>query len=293
MRSLPVILLFCLLVVSSAGAVTSYNLGTSASIKNLPDVTCSDDAFATSPGNGVIWVIFTSDEAGVLIDGKKATNTNAKQIGGKQAVAYTQTPGTHTLLLYRQGGYSNVTVKVQTCAGKASYVYYDSADHVITTKPTTIVTTTTAVPTTTTAVQGSTTQVTQQQTQQVATQAAATAAAQPDTTGSLSVTTTPAGATILIDGVMRGASPATIPGIPAGSHTLLLKLDGYQDMSTPVTITAGKTQDYSTAMIKNAAAGTTPAAASETTVTPKKSPGFEYALALAAVGAILLMKRDR
>jgi hypothetical protein len=120
--------------------------------------------------------------------------------------------------------------------------------------------------------------------------AAGTSAPQ-DTLGSLNVKTDPAGATIMIDGVMRGASPATIPGLSAGSHTLLLKLDGYQDMSTPLTITAGKTQDYSTAMIKNAAAGASPAVTESATATPKKSPGFVFVSALVAMVAIIVMKR--
>jgi hypothetical protein len=105
------------------------------------------------------------------------------------------------------------------------------------------------------------------------------------TTGSLSVTTTPAGATVLIDGVVRGASPATIPGIPAGSHTLLLKLDGYQDMSTPVSIVAGKTQEYSTAMIKNTAV------TENASAMPKKSPGFASVLALIAIGVFLIVRK--
>jgi hypothetical protein len=112
-----------------------------------------------------------------------------------------------------------------------------------------------------------------------------------DTLGSLNVKTDPAGATIMIDGVMRGASPATIPGLSAGSHTLLLKLDGYQDISTPVTIAAGKTQDYSTAMIGNAAAIASPAVTESATATPKKSPGFVFVSALVAMGAIIVLKR--
>ena len=69
--------------------------------------------------------------------------------------------------------------------------------------------------------------------------------------GSLSVTTEPAGATIYIDGVRQGISPATIPGLSPGSHTLLLKLDGYDDLSLPITITAGTTQYYSSALMKS------------------------------------------
>ncbi|HSQ93746.1 MAG TPA: PEGA domain-containing protein [Methanoregula sp.] len=104
------------------------------------------------------------------------------------------------------------------------------------------------------------------------------ATAQPDTYGALSITTTPAGAFIFIDGVQRGVSPATIPGLPAGIHTLLLKLDGYQDLSTPITITAGTTQDYATALAKNTETGTT------------RSPGFEFIPALCALGAVIRMR---
>ncbi|OPX63116.1 MULTISPECIES: PEGA domain-containing protein [unclassified Methanoregula] len=122
------------------------------------------------------------------------------------------------------------------------------------------------------------------------------ATAQPDTLGSLSVKTEPAGAFIFIDGVQRGVTPATIPGITAGTHTLLLKLDGYQDISTPVTISAGKTQEYSSAMAKVAAtteATTAAAATPETTVTPKKSPGFAFIAALAGLGAVLCLRKIR
>jgi PEGA domain len=110
-------------------------------------------------------------------------------------------------------------------------------------------------------------------------------------TGSLSVTTTPSGAFIFIDGVMRGASPATIPGLSTGSHTLLLKLDGYQDLSTPVIIAAGKTQDYSTSLVKNAATTETMSAQA----TPKKSasPGFWAVLGIAILGAVLCMRRQK
>jgi hypothetical protein len=94
-------------------------------------------------------------------------------------------------------------------------------------------------------------------------------------TGSLSVTTTPAGVSIFIDGVQRGVSPAIIPGLTPGDHTLLLKLDGYTDLSTPVSITAGKTTEYTTGLAKTA----------------RSSPGFEFILALAAMGAVLFTKR--
>lgn len=108
------------------------------------------------------------------------------------------------------------------------------------------------------------------------------------TTGSLSVTTSPAGATIIIDGTQSGVSPATIPGLSAGSHTLLLKLNGYQDISAPVTITAGQTQAYTTSLSPTAAA----AAATPAALPQNKTPGFEAAFGLAALGAVLVIRKS-
>ena len=67
--------------------------------------------------------------------------------------------------------------------------------------------------------------------------------------GSLSVTTDPAGAEVYVDGVLRGGSPATIPDIPAGTHTMRLKREGYRVMTVPVEIAPGKTTEYSTALV--------------------------------------------
>jgi hypothetical protein len=115
----------------------------------------------------------------------------------------------------------------------------------------------------------------------------------PDT-GSLSVTTTPDGAVIFLDGLLRGVSPATIHHLSPGTHTVLLKHPGYQDLTRSVTITAGQTQDYTSSMEKNTAEITTPATTESTTVpmTPKKTPGFEVTAALAAMGAILMLRKS-
>jgi PKD repeat protein len=70
------------------------------------------------------------------------------------------------------------------------------------------------------------------------------------TTGSLTVITDPAGARVSIDGDVKGLSPATVPGLSAGPHTLLLKLDDYYDLSTTVNVTAGQNQNYTTGLRK-------------------------------------------
>jgi hypothetical protein len=117
----------------------------------------------------------------------------------------------------------------------------------------------------------------------------ATVAAMPPTvlpaTGTLSVTTTPAGATIFIDGIQRGVSPATVPGLAPGNHTLVLMMNGYSDFTATVTITAGQTATYTTDLPLSASSQLPALPAS------KKTPGFEVIAGLAAVGAVLLIRK--
>ena len=69
-------------------------------------------------------------------------------------------------------------------------------------------------------------------------------------TGSLIVITDPVGAQISIDGDVKGVSPATIPGLSGGSHSLLIRLDDYYDLRTTVNVTSGQTQNYTTGLRK-------------------------------------------
>jgi PKD repeat protein len=72
-------------------------------------------------------------------------------------------------------------------------------------------------------------------------------------TGTLSVSTEPAGAQVYIDDVFHGTSPATVPDLPSGSHTLRFEREGYQNMSMPVSITGGQTTTFSTSLLPEAA----------------------------------------
>ncbi len=74
-------------------------------------------------------------------------------------------------------------------------------------------------------------------------------------TGTLSVTTAPPGAQVYLDDVLRGASPAIIPNLPDGPHILRLEREGYQTMKVPVTISDGRTTEYSTALIPESSGG--------------------------------------
>jgi PKD repeat protein len=77
------------------------------------------------------------------------------------------------------------------------------------------------------------------------------AATEPATgTGTLTVITDPFGAQVSIDGNVKGVSPATIPGLSPGTHTLLLKLEDYYDLSTTVNVSAGQNQTSTTALRK-------------------------------------------
>jgi hypothetical protein len=286
---------------------------------------CSADHAASAPGYGLISVTSTPTNAYLKLDGKDWTDPFLPGMGcvpgfggGQTCLPHfvIATPdianasvGKHTLTTSLSGYYPD-TSSVTVCDQKVTYVTLNLVA-IPTTVPTTaapvragitfaqatttIVTgITTAVPTTTvTMVPGVTTQVTQQVTQQATATAGAGSTAQPDTLGSLSITTTPAGAFIFIDGVQRGVTPATIPGISAGTHTLLLKLDGYQDISTPVTIAAGKTQDYSSGMAKNAAAAPAAIETTNATATPKKAPGFAAVLGITALGTILCIRKQK
>lgn len=67
-------------------------------------------------------------------------------------------------------------------------------------------------------------------------------------TGTLSVTSTPKGACVYLDGTFRGLSPLTLTGVAGGSHELRLTRSGYQDYLTSVTVTGGKTTTVSASL---------------------------------------------
>lgn len=94
--------------------------------------------------------------------------------------------------------------------------------------------------------------------------------------GSLSVATTPAGALVYVDGAMRGVTPATIPGLSAGTHAVRLSMAGYSDLNTTITVSAGRISEYSTAL---------PAAT--------KTPGFAVTGAVLALLGLVAIRRTR
>jgi len=92
--------------------------------------------------------------------------------------------------------------------------------------------------------------------------------------GSLSVTTSPSGALVYIDGVMKGVTPTTIPMVPEGSHSVVLMMDGYQDLKTTIAVNAGTTSEYITGLQKS-----------------PKAPGFVAISSLIALGVFILFRK--
>jgi hypothetical protein len=94
--------------------------------------------------------------------------------------------------------------------------------------------------------------------------------------GSLSITTTPAGALVYVDGTMMGVTPTTIPMLTEGPHSITLVMDGYQDLKTTITINAGTTSEYITGLSKTT-----------------KTPGFAAGIAAISIGLLLLFRKMR
>lgn len=326
MKHFVILVLVCLLLVGTVSAKAASS-SISSSIANpasssaiytqLAYTGCSDDSASvgTPTGMGDLDVDSIPDGAAISLDGSPWMSKHCT--GGFPPNCFVlpvSTPyssnvetGSHAITIALEG-YKSYTGTVNICSQKVSYVH-KTLTAVPATTPTTTVTTTT-----TTAVSMATTTTTPAVTTSAttapatATTGSATPTAEPVTTssvagtvlpagsGSLSVTTAPAGAAVYIDGVQRGISPATIPGLATGSHTVLLKLDGYQDLSTPVSITAGTISEFSTGLSKLPAAGaavpeiTTAGVPSAAVPEKTRSPGFEAAAAACAVGVLLLRK---
>jgi hypothetical protein len=66
--------------------------------------------------------------------------------------------------------------------------------------------------------------------------------------GSISVTSSPTGATAILDGGLSGITPYTFTGVAAGSHSVQVYLSGYQTFYTSVNVQTGQTS-YVTATL--------------------------------------------
>jgi len=73
-------------------------------------------------------------------------------------------------------------------------------------------------------------------------------ATSPSGTGTLQVSSDPQGANIFLDNVCRGVTPLTITSVETGAHSLLLRLQGYNDYTSSVTISPGQSLQVQAAL---------------------------------------------
>ena len=110
------------------------------------------------------------------------------------------------------------------------------------------------------------------------------------TTGQLTVHSTPPGAGVYLDNGYKGITPIILMNIPAGSHTVMFQMNGYQELSTEVTVVAGGSVDVPGTLIAGSPA---PAAAMQPTPTPKSGLGMVPVLgALVLCGALVLFRKN-
>jgi hypothetical protein len=286
MKSLFALLLACFLVAGTATAVTNLTASDSIYYKEMGGASCVDHSVPGLKGESLVAIVELSGHSNVLIDGKKVEPDRTGTYQDHPTGYYKASPGSRTIVI-SQTGYTNYIAYRTVCSGKVTYALYDQEAHLFQGTTRTPVTTT-PVPETTTPVILTTT-TTGQSGDYGALKSALGSSSSPDNYGSLSVATDPAGATIYIDGVKQGISPATIPGIRPGTHTLILKLEGYDDLSLPITISAGKSHTYSSALMKSKDPQI-PAAGIPAT-RKSSAPGFEIVIAACLLGALLIARK--
>jgi hypothetical protein len=75
--------------------------------------------------------------------------------------------------------------------------------------------------------------------------------AAPATTGTLSITSNPSGASVFIDSVALGTTPVTLGDIAPGSHLVELKSPGYLTFSLQIDVKPGETTSISPVLVKS------------------------------------------
>jgi hypothetical protein len=163
---------------------------------------------------------------------------------GKVFNVISVSPGSHTLLLHLPG-YTDFTQTVQVNSGQISYI-----NAIFTASP-----------------------LGQQ-----------SPAASSQATGSIIVTSTPAGGQVYLDNQFRGVAPVTIYNIAPGTHIVNMKLGGYSDWSTSVDVPANQMVQVPAIFVPGN--GTTPL--------PTRAPLSPVAvIGSLAIGAVIMSYRVR
>lgn len=118
----------------------------------------------------------------------------------------------------------------------------------------------------------------------------------PVTTGTLDITSVPAGAGVVINGAPNGTTPVTIPDLPAGTYTLEFTLPGYLDSQSQVTLIAGQKIPVTVALQPVPTPTPTPIPTTEPptpTPTPTQAGMIPFLPLIGCIGAALCMLRKR
>lgn len=97
------------------------------------------------------------------------------------------------------------------------------------------------------------------------------------TTGTISISSSPIGGSVYVDNTYYGITPVSVR-VPPGSHTVIVRMEGYQDAATTTGVTSGQT---STVMV------------SLTPVQAPSQPGFLAMTAMLAGVISLILHRRR
>jgi hypothetical protein len=100
-------------------------------------------------------------------------------------------------------------------------------------------------------------------------------------TGGLSVSSSPAGANVMLDNNFIGVTPLTLTTVSAGTHTVTIMMDGYQDYSITTPVNAGATSTVAAALLP------------ETPPTPKSPLPVVLVIGALGIAGIVAARRLR
>jgi len=115
-------------------------------------------------------------------------------------------------------------------------------------------------------------------------------------TGSIVVQSNPAGASIFVDNAIRGITPLTVHSIPNGEHTVLIRLNGYEDSRNSIVVLSdtqtisptlvpliSSTTSVTTIQTTAFVATPTPTIMTQTPVPTTTTPTVNYSATIAAM----------
>ena len=107
----------------------------------------------------------------------------------------------------------------------------------------------------------------------------------PGPFASVEISSTPSGASVFLDDAMQGITPLTLSAVPAGKHTISIRMTGYSDYSTVLQLSPGQS-----ALI-SAALAPVPTPLPTTTAAPSGLLPVTVALVIAAALAAMKIQR--